>query len=91
VLVEQRDRQAVELRVRRLRHDLVDDVDAILVGAHPVGDDLAEELALLGLGRGEDLHAGHIDHAGSFVIRRLGCSSGHVDLAFLLRGIGPAR
>src|SRR5690242_15871603 len=49
-LVEERDGQAVELGIGRLRDDLVDDL-VVLIGPDPVRDDLAEELALLRLRR----------------------------------------
>src|SRR5688572_5465006 len=57
VLVEQGDGEAVELRVRRLRHDLVDNF-MLGMAANPVRDQLAQELALLRLRRREDLHTG---------------------------------
>src|SRR5512142_48738 len=49
VLIEQRDRQAVKLGIRGLGHDLVEDL-VLRVVADPVRDELAEELALFGLG-----------------------------------------
>src|SRR5215470_4054709 len=52
VLVEQRNRQAMELRVRRLCDDLVHDL-VVGMAANPIGNELAEELALLGLCRRE--------------------------------------
>src|SRR5690606_8347576 len=61
VLVEQRDRQTVELGVRALRHDLVHDL-VIGMAANPVGDQLAQELALLGLGRRKHFDTSDIDH-----------------------------
>src|ERR1700712_5222161 len=50
VLVEQRDRETVELGVRALGHDLIDDL-VIGVAADPVGDELAKQLALFRLRR----------------------------------------
>src|SRR5512140_2584221 len=43
VLVKQRDRQAVELGVRGLRHDLVDDL-VLGMATDPVGDQLSQQL-----------------------------------------------
>src|SRR5687768_9815794 len=57
VLVEQRDGQAVKLGVRALRDDLVHDL-VIGMAANPIGDQLTEQLALLGLGCRENFDAG---------------------------------
>lgn len=54
--VHKRDRQAVELGVGRLGHDFVNDL-VLGVGSDPVGDHLAEELAVPRLCRGEHLDA----------------------------------
>src|SRR5437762_14151922 len=54
VLVEQRNREAVELGVRALRDDLVDDF-VVRVTADPVSDQLAEQLTLFRLRRREHL------------------------------------
>src|SRR6185503_21304769 len=62
VLVEQRDGQAVELGIRALRDDLVDDL-VIGMAANPIRDQLTQQLSLLGLRRRKNLHAGHIDNA----------------------------
>src|SRR5512133_3647149 len=56
---EQHDGEAVELVVGRLRHDLVQHLD-VGVRLEPARDRLAELLALLRLGRGEDLHPGEM-------------------------------
>src|ERR1051325_10180239 len=66
VLVEQGDREAMELRVGALGHDLVDDL-VVRMAANPIGNQLAEELALLGPRCGEHLHAGHIDRPAVIV------------------------
>src|SRR6185312_11916432 len=66
-LVEERDGQAVELRIGALGDDLVDDV-VVGVRPDPVRDDLAQELALLRLRRREDLHARHIEDAEAVVL-----------------------
>src|SRR3569623_894949 len=64
VLVRQGDGEAVEHGIRALRHGLVDDL-VLRVAANPVGDQLTEQLELLGLGRRELLHTGYVDHAAS--------------------------
>src|SRR5689334_18075752 len=61
VLVEQRDREAVELGVRALRDDLVDDF-VVGVTADPVCDQLAEQLTLFRLRRREHLHTSNVNH-----------------------------
>src|SRR5678815_1917453 len=60
VLVEQGDREAMELRVGALGHDLVHDL-VIGMAANPISNQLTEELALLGLRCREHFHAGHIN------------------------------
>src|SRR6185295_14932769 len=61
VLVEQRDRQAMELGIRALRDDLVDDL-VVRMTADPVGDELAKQLAFFRLRRRKHFHTGHINH-----------------------------
>src|SRR6476661_302722 len=79
VLVEQRDRQAVELRVRRLRDDLVDDL-VLGMAANPVGNELTQELAFFGLRRREHLHTRHVDHAAPLILRSLYTRHGSLPL-----------
>src|SRR5450432_3589683 len=61
-LVEDRDRQTVELTVRALGDDLVEDLRARIV-PDPAGQDFPELLTVFGLRRGEDL--GPHDHSVS--------------------------
>src|SRR5215471_4724469 len=61
-LVENRNREAVELAVRALGHDLVDDLRARVV-ADPPRENLSQLLSVFGLRRGEDL--GPHDHSVS--------------------------
>src|SRR5690606_13608181 len=56
-LVEQRNREAVVLVVRALRHDLVDNVDPALVVGDPLRDARAEFLTLACLCRRKHLHS----------------------------------
>src|SRR5437588_13124608 len=56
----------MELGVRRLRDDLVDDL-VVRMTTDPVGDHLAEKLALLGLRRRENLHTRQVDHSPIFL------------------------
>src|SRR5262245_27762469 len=63
-LVEDRDRQAVELVVGALRDDLVEDPSPRIF-AKPLGQHFAQLLPILGLRSGEDLSPrNHVD--GSF-------------------------
>src|SRR5438874_11904967 len=65
VLVEDGDGEAMELTIGRLRHDLVDDA-RMGVGPDPVGDVLAQLLALTGLRSGKHLHASKIHGQAPF-------------------------
>src|SRR5689334_7530874 len=86
VLIEQRDGQAVELGIRALRDDLVHDL-VIGMAADPVGDQLTQELALLGLRRREHFHAGHVDHPALILnsLRLHACHDSPLTLRALLR------
>ena len=61
---DERDGEAVELGVRGLSHDVLEDL-AFRVGSNPIGDCLAERLAIADLGRREHLQAkpGVVIHA----------------------------
>src|SRR4051812_32166356 len=82
MLVEQRDGQAVKLGVRGLRDDLVDDL-VLRVAADPIGDELAQELAFLGLRGRKHLHTSHVDHAPPLVLIGHLLRSSHVNTLLL--------
>lgn len=67
MLVEQRDREAVKLRIRGLSNDLVHQLEVRIV-ANPIGDHLTKQLTLFGFGCRKHLYPSYIDHTELFLL-----------------------
>lgn len=59
-LVEDRNRQAVKFRIRRLGNDLVDDL-IVWIYSNPIGNEVTKQFALFRFGRGKYLHTSQVD------------------------------
>src|SRR2546421_8741370 len=80
--VEERDRQAVEFLVGRLRDDLVLDLD-LRVLLYPAGDVVAHLLAVGGERGGKNLHAGDLHDAHERTSRTICATSDSVRVRLL--------
>src|SRR5438128_4046671 len=80
--VEERDRQAVEFLVGRLRDDFVHDLD-LRVLLYPAGDVVAHLLAVAGERGGKNLHAGELHDAHERTSRTICATSDSVRVRLL--------